>query len=78
MSVPIALVKFGLVEPEPDIILNIRLCFLSEGEPLVPKVYIFAKEVHTPRVFISLIPLWDLAFSYFWKVLCKMKDVLGG
>lgn len=58
------------VESEPNIILKTRLCFLFEGEPLVLTIYIFVEEVvHTPRVFISLVRLWDLAFGYFWKVL---------
>lgn len=44
LSVPIAIIVIRLVEPESGIILNTRLCLLSEVEPLVPKVYILVKE----------------------------------
>ena len=72
VSVPITIIVIGFVEPKPkpNIILDTRLYLLSKGEPLVPKVYIFVEEVvRTPREFISLVSFWDLAFSYFWKVL---------
>lgn len=60
VSVPIAIIVLGLVEPELELDINIYtlLCFLFEREPLVPKVHtFFEKMVHTPRVFISLVPL---------------------
>lgn len=66
MSVPLAIIVFRPVESEPDLIPDTTLCLPSEIEPLVPRVHIFFdKVIHTPRIFISLVPIWDLSFGYF-------------
>lgn len=66
MSVPIAILEFGLLVVEPDLIPDTMLCLPPKREPLVPKVHtFFEKVVHTPSVSISLVFIWDLSVRHF-------------